>query len=128
MEISESIQSVSRKIRLIRIPHKFVSLFHLSYVGPLFLYIGNGEKHTDFEYNLLFLAALTILLSVRFHDNWSNFFIISHNLHWLLYFGLLVYTAIMKNNTNKYILLSYKYLGVAVILVHLYLEVFKHQH
>ena len=124
MEISESIQSVSKSLRLIRIPHKFVSLFHLAYVGPLFLYIGNGDKHTDLEYNMLFLVAAFILLSVRYHDNWSNIYAISHNLHWILFFGLLVYTAIMKNKTNKYILLSYKYLGVAVILVHLYLQLF----
>ena len=124
MEISESIQSVSKSLRLIRIPHKFVSLFHLAYVGPLFLYIGNGDKHTDLEYNMLFLVAAFILLSVRYHETMSNIYAVSHNLHWILFFGLLVYTAIMKNKTNKYILLSYKYLGVAVILVHLYLQLF----
>ena len=124
MEISEKIQSVSRSLRLVKIPYKFVSLFHLAFVGPLFLYIGNGDKHTDLEYNMLFLVAAFILLSVRYHDNITNIYSVSHNLHWILFFGLLVYTAIMKNKTHKYILLSYKYLGVAVILVHLYLQLF----
>ena len=124
MEISETIQSVSRSLRLVKIPYKFISLFHLAFVGPLFLYIGNGDKHTDLEYNMLFLVAAFILLSVRYHDNISNIYSVSHNLHWILFFGLLVYTALMKNKTHKYILLSYKYLGVAVILVHLYLQLF----
>ena len=72
------------------------------------------------------MVALFILLSVRYHDNYSNIYAISHNLHHLLFLGLLIYTAIMKNKTHKYILLSYKYLGVAVILVHLYLHLTNH--
>lgn len=102
----------------------FVHLFHIIFVGGLFLYIGIKQKNmSDFMYNFI-LATGVLILFYHFYKGykkiimgknaWVNIF------HVLIVAPLLILTGIKKQNTPRYIYELIFMLAFAAIGYHAY--------
>lgn len=102
----------------------FVHLFHIIFVGGLFLYIGIKQKNMfNFMYNFI-LATGVLILFYHFYKGykkiimgknaWVNIF------HVLIVAPLLILTGIKKQNTPRYIYELIFMLAFAAIGYHAY--------
>ena len=85
----------------------FVHLFHIIFVGGLFLYIGIKQKNMPpFMYNVILATGILILFYhfykgykkiIQGKNAWINIF------HVLIVAPLLIYSGLEKENTPRYI-------------------------
>ena len=85
----------------------FVHLFHIIFVGGLFLYIGIKQKNMpSFMYNVILATGILILFYhfykgykkiIQGKNAWVNLF------HILIVAPLLIYSGYEKENTPRYI-------------------------
>jgi hypothetical protein len=108
-----------------------VNLMHIFIIGPLFYLIGSNENKNPIK-NYHFLQLTTIFLIFIVSHPWIKLYnnqITLRNLinasHFILYFPLILYISIYQNNANLLVFPLFKYLGLSVITIHLYLAIKK---
>lgn len=99
-----------------------VNLMHILLLGPLFVYIGEkGSETPEWAYSALGAFACMIPFIVRVPKDLSEYRSVVNASHYIFQFTALLYIAYYKNKNASWVYPVLKWLGVVVILTHVYL-------
>lgn len=101
---------------------KQVNLMHIILIGTLFAYTGDkGKSAPDWAFTAIGVFALMIPFIVRFPKDLDSYRSLVNASHYLIQMPFFLYIAYKAKNSPDGVFPLLKWLGVIIVVTHLYL-------